>query len=256
MVHDNIHGAGMISLEGHKIVVVGGGSGIGWAGAELAAKLGAIVTVADVDPAVGDLVSSLGPDAAFVRCDATQPEDVSRMLAQTVERCGDLNGLFMTVGGGHLGPLATVDLASWDAEVRFNLTSVYIVCRAVLPYFERRRAGSIVTTSSGYAVLAGPDRAGYTAAKAGVIAFTRTLAMAAAPNNIRANCIAPGPTDTPRFRAMNGGDAGVEKVRQAMPLGKIPQPIDCANVAIFLLSDAASQVTGQVIHVNGGLIMP
>jgi NAD(P)-dependent dehydrogenase (short-subunit alcohol dehydrogenase family) len=104
--------------------------------------------------------------------------------------------------------------------------------------------------------MAGPDRAAYTAAKAGVIALTRTLAATAAPQRIRVNCIAPGPTDTPRFRAMNGGDAGVERVRKAMPLGSIPKPIDCANVALFLLSDAASQVTGQVVHVNGGLLMP
>jgi NAD(P)-dependent dehydrogenase (short-subunit alcohol dehydrogenase family) len=246
----------MISLDGQRIVVVGGGSGIGWAGAELAAKLGAIVVVADVNPAVSDQVSSLGPNATFIRCDATEPDDVANLFAQAVDRCGDIDGLFMTVGGGHLESLATLDRAAWDAEVTFNLTSVYIVCRAVMPHLERRRRGAIVTTSSGYALLAGPDRAGYTAAKAGVIAFTRTLAMVGAPNSIRANCIAPGPTDTPRFRAMNGGDAGVEKVRQAMPLGKIPQPIDCANVAIFLLSDAASQVTGQVVHVNGGLIMP
>ena len=246
----------MISLDGRKIVIVGGGSGIGWAAAELAARLGAIITVADVNPAARELVSSLGPKAAFVRCDATEPEQVSGMLAQAVDRCGDLDGLLVTVGGAHIASLEALDRAAWDAELTFNLTSVYIACRAALPHFERRGGGSIVTTSSGYAVMAGPDRAGYTAAKAGVIAFTRSLAMVAAANNIRANCIAPGPTDTPRFRAMNGGDAGVERVRQAMPLGKIVQPIDCANVAVFLLSDAASQVTGQVIHVNGGLLMP
>ena len=256
MVHHNIHGAAVISLQGRKIVIVGGGSGIGWAAAELAASLGAIVTVADIDPASSERVSLLGPQAAFARCDAIRPEQVSRMFAQIVERCGGLDGLLVTVGGAHLGPLATLDLSAWDAELTFNLTSVYVVCRAVLPYLERAGGGSIVTTSSGYAVLGGPDRAGYTAAKAGVIAFTRSLAAAAAPHNIRANCIAPGPTDTPRFRAMNGGDVGVERVRQAIPLGKIPRPVDCANVAIFLLSDAASQVTGQVIHVNGGLIMP
>ena len=245
----------MISLDGRKIIIVGGGSGIGWAASDLAVKLGAIVTVADVDSAAGDLVSSLGREAAFVQCDATKPEQVSRMLAQAVDRCGGVDGLFITVGGAHLAPLDALDLASWEAELTFNLTSVYVVCRAILPYLERH-GGSIVTTSSGYALLPGPDRAGYTAAKAGVIAFTRSLAMSAARNKIRANCIAPGPTDTPRFRAMNGGDAGVERVRQSIPLGTIPKPIDCANVAIFLLSDAASQVTGQVIHVNGGLIMP
>ena len=246
----------MISLNGRKIVIVGGGSGIGWAAAELAVKLGATVTVADNDPTAGKLVTSLGEAAAFAQCDATEPEQVSRMFAEAAERCGGLDGLFVTVGGAHLGSIDRLDRPSWDAELTFNLTSVYVVCRAVLPYMERRRGGSIVTTSSGYALLAGPDRVGYTAAKAGVIAFTRSLAMIGAANGIRANCVAPGPTDTPRFRAMNGGDAGVEKVRQAMPLGTIPKPIDCANVAIFLLSDVACQVTGQVIHVNGGLIMP
>lgn len=246
----------MISLAGRKILVVGGGSGIGWAGAKLAASLGAIVTVADIDAAVEQRVTSLGPDVSFVRCDATDPDQVTPMFGQTVERSGDLDGLFMCVGGGHLGALANVDRARWDAEIAFNLTSVYIVCRTAMPYFERRGGGAIVNTTSGYAVIPGPDRMGYTAAKAGVIAFTRSLAVAAAAHKIRVNCLAPGPTDTPRFRAMNGGDAGVERVRQAIPLGKIPEPIDCANMAIFLLSDAASQITGQVIHVNGGLIMP
>jgi NAD(P)-dependent dehydrogenase (short-subunit alcohol dehydrogenase family) len=89
-----------------------------------------------------------------------------------------------------------------------------------------------------------------------VIAFTRSLAATLAPCGVRANCIAPGPTDTPRFRAMNGGEEGVERVRASMPLGTIPTPEDCANVALFLLSDEARQVTGQTIHVNGGLLMP
>jgi len=87
-------------------------------------------------------------------------------------------------------------------------------------------------------------------------AFTRSFAALAAPDRVRVNCIAPGPIDTPRFRAMNGGDAGVERVRKNMPLGTIPQPVEIARVAIFLLSEAASQITGQVIHVNGGLLMP
>jgi NAD(P)-dependent dehydrogenase (short-subunit alcohol dehydrogenase family) len=104
--------------------------------------------------------------------------------------------------------------------------------------------------------MPGADRPGYVAAKAGVIAFTRSLAATLAPYRARANCLAPGPTDTPRFRAMNGGDEGVERVRARMPMGEIPTPQECATVALFLLSDAARQVTGQVIHVNGGLLMP
>ena len=246
----------MINLDGRSIVVVGGGSGIGWAAAELAVGLGARVAVADIDPATADLTAGLGDAAMFRTCDATDPAQVGRLLEAAAERHGGIDGLVTTVGGARLGPLAETDLAAWNAELAFNLTSAFLVCQAVLPYMARRGGGAIVTTSSGYAIMAGPDRAAYTAAKAGVIAFTRTLAAAAAPQKIRANCIAPGPTDTPRFRAMNGGDAGVERVRKGMPLGSIPKPIDCANVAIFLLSDAASQVTGQVVHVNGGLLMP
>src|SRR5437879_4959611 len=91
------------------------------------------------------------------------------------------------------------------------------------------RALLVVGGGAGFAAMPGTDRAAYTAAKAGVIAFTRSLAATLAPFRARANCIAPGPTDTPRFRAMNGGDAGVEEVRRSMPLGEIPTPEDCAN---------------------------
>ena len=241
-------------LSGRTLLVVGGGSGIGLAAARIAAGGGARVTIADIDSSAAALAEQLG--AAFVECDATDPGSAEAAVRATAERSGRLDCLFTTVGGAHLAPLDELDPDAWSREIDFNLGSTYNVCRAVLPLLSGQRSGAVVTTSSGYAAMPGADRAGYTAAKAGVIAFTRSLAATLAPYRARANCIAPGPTDTPRFRAMNGGDAGVEKVRKSMPLGEIPTPEDCANVALFLLSDAARQVTGQVIHVNGGLLMP
>lgn len=241
-------------MTGRSLLVVGGGSGIGLAAARLAASDGARVTIADIDPSAAEHAEELG--AAFVQCDATDAASAEAAVRQTAEQRGGLDWLFTTVGGAHLAPLEELDPDAWSREIEFNLGSTYNVCRAVLPVFREQRAGAVVTTSSGYAAMPGLDRAGYTAAKAGVIAFTRSLAAALAPHRARANCIAPGPTDTPRFREMNGGDAGVEEVRKSMPLGEIPMPEDCANVALFLLSDAARQVTGQVIHVNGGLLMP
>lgn len=245
----------MISFDAQHVVIVGGGSGIGWAAAELATRHGARVTVADLDPATGGLVTAhLGARATFSLCDATKEDDVRR-LVEDAEARAPVDALLTTVGGAHLGPLADVARKAWDSEIAFNLTSAFLVCQTVLPYMKARRRGAIVTTSSGYANLPGADRVGYTAAKAGVMALTRSVAQDAASYGIRVNCIAPGPTDTPRFRAMNGGDEGVERVRRAMPMGKIPTPDECARAALFLLSDAAGAVTGQVLHVNGGLLM-
>jgi NAD(P)-dependent dehydrogenase (short-subunit alcohol dehydrogenase family) len=246
----------MISLEGRSLLVVGGGSGIGLAAAQLAAGQGAQVVIADIDPTAAHRAAELGSDGTFIACDARDPAAARAAVSQTVERFGRLDGLFTTVGGAHPGALEEIAAADWEAELTFNLTSAFAVCQAAVPILREQRGGAIVTTSSGYAVMSGADRPGYVAAKAGVIAFTRSLAATLAPYRARANCLAPGPTDTPRFRAMNGGDEGVERVRATMPMGEIPTAEDCASVALFLLSDAARQVTGQVIHVNGGLLMP
>lgn len=246
----------MISLEGRSLLVVGGGSGIGLAAAQLAAGEGAEVVIADIDPTAADRAAALDGRGTFICCDARDPAASRAAVTQAAEHCGRLDCLFTTVGGAHLGGLEEMRARDWEAELAFNLTSAFAVCQAAVPILREQRGGAIVTTSSGYAVMPGADRPGYVAAKAGVIAFTRSLAATLAPYRARANCIAPGPTDTPRFRAMNGGDEGVERVRATMPMGEIPTPEECASVALFLLSDAARQVTGQVIHVNGGLLMP
>jgi 3-oxoacyl-[acyl-carrier protein] reductase len=246
----------MTGLSGRSLLVVGGGSGIGLAAARLAAADGAGVVIADIDPAAAERASELGEPAGFISCDARDRDSVRAAIERTLQLSGRLDGVFTTVGGAHVGALEEMSPGDWEAEMTFNLTSAFNVCHAALPVLRRQRAGAIVTTSSGYAVMPGPDRPGYVAAKAGVIAFTRSVAATLAPYRARANCLAPGPTDTPRFRAMNGGDEGVERIRASMPMGEIPTPEDCARVALFLLSDAARQVTGQVIHVNGGLLMP
>lgn len=240
----------MIDLAERSILITGGASGIGHACAELAASLGARTTVADV--AAGGALEQV----SYVSCDAGDPEAMAAAVESASAATGRLDGLITTVGGAHLGRLDELTPEAWREEIDFNLTTVYVACHAALPLMRAQRRGAIVTTSSGYATLPGPDRAAYTAAKAGVVAFTRSLAASAAPDGVRANCIAPGPTDTARFREMNDGDEGIERVRRSMPLGEIPKPIDVANAAIFLISDAARQITGQVIHVNGGLVMP
>jgi NAD(P)-dependent dehydrogenase (short-subunit alcohol dehydrogenase family) len=240
----------VIDLEARSILITGGASGIGRACAELASSLGAGVTVADV-------VEPPPPArAVHVDCDVRDPEAMRSAVEAASGQGGRLDGLITTVGGAHPASLEELSPDQWREEIEFNLTSAYLACREALPVMRRRQGGAIVTVSSDYAFLPGPDRAAYTAAKAGLVAFTRSVAASAAPDRVRANCVSPGPTDTPRFRAMNDGDEGVERVRRTLPLGEIPKPADVANAAIFLLSDAARQITGQVIHVNGGLLMP
>ncbi|MBB4661824.1 SDR family NAD(P)-dependent oxidoreductase [Conexibacter arvalis] len=246
----------MSDPHGKVLLVVGGASGIGLAAARIAAADGARVVIADVDPAGAEIAAGLDGDVAFAACDSTDLGSLQRAVDLAVDRHGRLDRLFATVGGAVLGEIDALDPETWERELTFNLTSAYLAARAALPAITARRGGAICFTSSGQAVMAATDRAGYAAAKAGLISYTRSLAAAVAASGTRVNCIAPGPTDTPRFRAMNGGDEGVERVRAQMPLGEIPRPEDCAEVALFLLSDAARQVTGQTVHVNGGLLMP
>ncbi|MGW7824076.1 SDR family NAD(P)-dependent oxidoreductase [Streptomyces puniciscabiei] len=246
----------MTRFGGRNLLVFGGGSGIGLAAARLAALEGASVTVADVDGQARERLAALEGDVSFRRCDATDGDAVAAAVSDCEERGGRLDGVLTTVGGAHLADLEGLDVETWDAELAFNLTSAYLVARAALPVLRRRGVGSLVLTSSGQALMAATDRAAYAAAKAGVISLTRSLAGIAAADRVRVNCVAPGPTDTRRFRAMNGGDTGVARVRATVPLGEIPTAEDCAQVALFLLSDAARAVTGQTIHVNGGVLMP
>ena len=239
-------------LEGHGLLVVGGASGIGLAAARAAVEDGARVVIADIDTTAIDESDRL----SAVRCDATDAASVRDAVAAAVDRLGRLDGVITTVGGAHLAPVEEIDDAIWQRELDFNLTSAWLVAREALAVMRLQGSGAIVLTSSGQALMGAVDRAGYAAAKAGVISLTRSLAASAAEYGVRVNCIAPGPTDTPRFRAMNGGDEGVEQVRAAMPLKEIPRPEDCADMAVYLISPAARAITGQTVHVNGGLLMP
>jgi NAD(P)-dependent dehydrogenase (short-subunit alcohol dehydrogenase family) len=244
----------LIELSNLRVVVVGGGSGIGFAAARMAIELGAKVVVADRDLAGKDKVAEFG--AGFAQCDATSRAEMEGAFASAAASLGAVNAIITTIGGARLGAFEELAADDWRRELDFNLGSVYAVVQAGLPHLKSAGGGAVMLTSSGYGVMPGPDRVAYTAAKAGVFAMTRSLASAFASSNVRVNCVAPGPTDTPRFRAMNGGDQGVERVRSAMPLGRIPKPEDCAKAMLFLISDAASEITGQTLHVNGGLLMP
>jgi 3-oxoacyl-[acyl-carrier protein] reductase len=243
-------------LTGRSIVVFGGGSGIGLAAATLAQAAGAQVTIADLNQDASHLPLVTSGQCRFAACDVTDSLAVRRVLAEVVTLNGRLDGAATTVGGARIRTDLAVDMDYWDREIRFNLSSAYIVAMSAIEIMKPAGAGSIVTTSSSFGVSPGADRVAYSAAKAGVIGLTRSLAAATARLGLRVNCVAPGLTDTPRARRMTGSAEAFAKVAASKPQGRIATTEEAASAILFLLSDAASAMTGQVIHVNNGSVMP
>lgn len=242
--------------SGHKLVIFGGGAGIGLAAATLASEAGAAVTIADANPDGMRLPLVVSGTCAFSICDVTDAAQVGQVLADATRRHGSLDGVVTTVGGARIRKELTLDIDYWTKEISFNLTWAYIVAAASIEAMKNSGRGSIVTTSSSYALSPGPDRVAYSAAKAGVIGLTKSLAAATAPLGLRVNCVAPGLTDTPRVRGMSADAKDFAKLGAAKPQGRIATTEEIAHAILFLISDAARSITGQVIHVNNGSYMP
>ncbi len=238
------------------LVVFGGASGIGLATATLGGEQHDAVVIADVSPQGHELPIVTSGRARYERCDAADPAGVLAVLQGVIARHGRLGAVVTTVGGAHLQDPLKVDLDAWRKEISFNLDSAYVVATTAAQLMVANGGGAIVTSSSTYAHLARPDRIGYTAAKAGVIALTKSLAAAVAHQHVRVNCVAPGSTDTPRLRAMSENDAAFQAKVQALPQQRMCTPQDLARTILFLASPAAQSTTGQVLWVNNGAFMP
>jgi len=237
------------------MVIFGGGSGIGLAAARLASQMGDRVTIADSDATAAQLAIVTDGHCGFAVCDVTDPTQVKRALAEASAH-SRLDAVVTTVGGAQVRRELALDLDYWACDLMFNLTSAYVVATAAIEVMSPHGAGCIVTTSSSFAVQPGPDRIAYSAAKAGVIGLTRSLAAATARLGIRVNCVAPGLTDTPRVRSLSGTPDAFKALELAKPLGRAATAEDVAQAILFLASDAAASMTGQVIHVNSGSYMP
>ena len=243
-------------LRGKVAIVTGGASGIGRATAELFAREGASVVVADYNAEAGrDTVQAIrdaGGEALFVAVDVSDAAQVERMVQATLERYGGIDVLFNGAGILTFGTILDTDEKAWRRMMDINLTGHYLCSRAVLPHMIRRGGGSIINTSSSTGNHDGNgNAAAYVTSKGGVTLLTRCMAIDHAKDNVRVNAIAPGPTDTPMLRR-NMTPEQVEAFAQTFPMRRLGRPEESAQVALFLASDESSFVTGAVIAVDGG----
>lgn len=245
-------------------VITGGAAGMGRAMAHKFAEEGCSVVISDISEPEGkktaDEVLKKGGEAVFVGCDVTDNSQVQDMVNTAIGKFGKIDILVNSAGAlGTAWSLEEVSEEEWDRIVDLNLKSVFLCCKAVVPYMKKQKYGSIVNISSMGAISPPRSVVHYHAAKAGVISLTQNLALELVGFNIRVNAIVPGPILTeyyePRLKKMT--DAQREKYFDAKgkttPMQRMGKPEEIAEVALFLVTEPSSYITGETINVAGGL---
>jgi 2-hydroxycyclohexanecarboxyl-CoA dehydrogenase len=248
-----------VRLEGRTAFVTGGASGIGAATARRLAAEGARVAIGDLDEdGAREVAGEL--DGFACALDVADSSSVREAVAAASAAVGDIDVLVNNAGTDRFAFFVNTDEELWDFVLGVNLRGVLAVTHAVLPGMQERRSGAIVNVASEAGRVGSQGSAVYTAAKAGVIGFTKVIAREAARYRVRCNAVAPGPIETPLLNAAPAmlGELG-ERLKQAMvnatALGRSGQPEEVAAAIAFLASDDAAYVTGQTLGVSGGLSM-
>jgi NAD(P)-dependent dehydrogenase (short-subunit alcohol dehydrogenase family) len=251
-------------IEGKVAVVTGGCSGIGLATVRRFAEEGAKVVIGDLNAARGAEVveelanSSAGADVAtFVEVDVTDKDQVDAMFRTAKDTYGSVDIAFNNAG---ISPpeddsILDTDLEAWELVQRVNLTSVYLCCKAALPYMLEQKSGSIINTASFVAVMgAATSQISYSASKGGVLSMSRELGVQFAREGVRVNALCPGPVNTPLLRELFAKDAERAARRLVhVPMGRFGEPEEMANAVLFLASDESSFITASTFLVDGGI---
>jgi 3-oxoacyl-[acyl-carrier protein] reductase len=247
-----------MTLEGKVALVTGASRGIGREIALELARQGANVVVNYAGSEakaneVADEIKALGKEAFAIKCDVSIQEEVSVMVKETIERFGKLDILVNNAGITKDNLLMRMKEEEWDDVLNINLKGVFLCTKAVTRQMMKQRVGRIINIASIVGVSGNPGQANYVAAKAGVIGLTKTTAKELASRNITVNAIAPG------FITTDMTDKLTEELKAEMlkqiPLARLGEPKDIAKMTAYLASDDSSYITGQTIHIDGGMVM-
>ena len=243
-------------LEGLVAVVTGGCSGIGLATVRRFAEEGAQVVIGDLDDARGkEVVERVG--GLFVHCDVTDKDQVDALFKAAKDTYGSVDIAFNNAG---ISPpeddsILDTDLDAWRRVQEVNLTSVYLCCKAALPYMLEQRSGSIINTASFVAVMgAATSQISYSASKGGVLSMSRELGVQFARDGVRVNALCPGPVNTPLLQELFATDEERAQRRLVhVPMGRFAEPEEIANAVLFLASAESSFITASTFLVDGGI---
>lgn len=243
---------------GQRVCITGGSGGIGQAAVKAFAAAGCRViftyhTQSAAAASLAEAVKAAGGEVIAVQADLSDSRQVDNLFAKAAEAFGGVDVLINNAGIAAQGLLLDLPEAEWDRIINVNLKSVYLCCKAALPYMVSQKKGCIINVSSMWGQVGASCEAAYSAAKAGVIGLSKALAKEMGPSHIRVNCIAPGVIDTPMNTGLSQADLQV--LREETPLEAIGRPEDVAALMLFLASHRAAFITGQVLGVNGGYVI-
>jgi len=251
----------MARLDGKVALITGGGGGIGRATAERFAEEGAKVAILEIDDPLGAAAADSanagagdGGEAHFIHCDVTDRDSVRSAVAETVDRFGRLDILHNNAGGSTVddGPVTEAPEEEFWRVIKLDLYGTFLSSKYGIPEIVKSGGGSVINMSSNVALMALPGRDCYTAAKGGIAAMTRSMAVEYAPDKIRVNAIAPSVTLSDRVKKLMAASPEIDKIGQQHLLG-LGLPIHIANMAVYLASDESEITTGQVLSVDSGV---
>lgn len=247
----------MSTSTGPVAIVTGAASGLGAGIAKRLAEEGARVILSDInEEAAESVAASLGENVTGMRIDVTDRSSVDAGVARVLDAHGTIDVLVNNAGWDAVGPFVESSTADWDRIVAINLYGTLHMCQAVMPTLIAKGTGAIVNIGSDAARVGSTGEAVYSAAKGGVVAFTKTIARELAKHGVRANAVCPGPSDTPLFAGISAKNPRLrESLERSIPLRRLALPADIAAAVAFLTSDDSAYITGQTVSVSGGLTM-